>query len=427
MSNNQIIVYYLKKLIDENIDTNPDYNINSFRQAIDAIVRNDSEIKTILDANGILGISPKIMKYINQALNNIDDLRLAMLDSYGRLSINIKNRIMEPKTQIMTEYIIEESEEPVDKGLIISYLVKLRDMYKAEGDIYRSRAYARSVSIIEKHQYKINSGDDALKIRGIGKGIAEKIDEIIKTGKLDIVDCAINNGKSNTETEVLSLFSGIFGVGPITAKKWYSEGYRSLDEIRCNAELTSQQRIGLMYYSDLQKKIPRMEIRTICDKIEMVLIEMSNNYHMTVCGSYRRGESESGDIDILITHKTGQYEGQLEKIVKALREYNILISDLSLGETKYMGICRLSRAVPVRRIDIRMVPKESWITSLLYFTGSAELNKKMRLRAMELKYKLNEHGLYNLELGKQVPINSEKQVFDILGITYLDPIERNLN
>ena len=75
------------------------------------------------------------------------------------------------------------------------------------------------------------------------------------------------------------------------------------------------------------------------------------------------------------------------------------------------------------RIDIRLIAKESIYTAMLYFTGSYELNIKMRNRAKKLAYKLSEYGLFNV-MGKSVPIKSEEDIFRILRMKYLEPYER---
>ena len=83
-----------------------------------------------------------------------------------------------------------------------------------------------------------------------------------------------------------------------------------------------------------------------------------------------------------------------------------------------MGFSKLNKN-PVRRIDIRFVPFESYYSALLYFTGSYQLNRDMRLEAKKLGYKLNEYGLY--KNNKLIKINSEKDIFDKLKLDYKHP------
>jgi hypothetical protein len=99
----------------------------------------------------------------------------------------------------------------------------------------------------------------------------------------------------------------------------------------------------------------------------------------------------------------------------------LLIDDLTDKniETKYMGFSKYLDNPP-RRMDIRFIPYESWWSALLYFTGSAELNKKMRQIAKTKNLKLSEYGLFK-ENGKALKITSERDVFDILEIEYLHP------
>ena len=88
-------------------------------------------------------------------------------------------------------------------------------------------------------------------------------------------------------------------------------------------------------------------------------------------------------------------------------------------KTKYMGFCKYKNN-PVRRIDIRYVPYDSYYTALLYFTGSKELNTKMRIKANELGYKLSEYNLIDKNKAK-IKIKSEYDVFEKLKMEYLPP------
>jgi DNA polymerase/3'-5' exonuclease PolX len=100
------------------------------------------------------------------------------------------------------------------------------------------------------------------------------------------------------------------------------------------------------------------------------------------------------------------------------KNYNIL----------YMGFCKYNN-YPIRRIDIRYIPYDSLPTAMLYFTGPYELNTKMRASAKKRGMLLNEYGLFLFdknknEVGAPIKINSEKDVFTILGMDYLIPSER---
>jgi DNA polymerase/3'-5' exonuclease PolX len=141
-----------------------------------------------------------------------------------------------------------------------------------------------------------------------------------------------------------------------------------------------------------------------------------------ICGSYRRGLSTSGDVDCLIKGQSGL---NLSYLVTALTETGFLIGNLAEGKTKYLGIGKLDDNHDARRIDLMIVNPESWAYATLYFTGSQKLNIAMRNRAIELGLTLNEYGLYNSS-GQSYPATTEQQIFEYLGLQYLEPQERSL-
>lgn len=146
------------------------------------------------------------------------------------------------------------------------------------------------------------------------------------------------------------------------------------------------------------------------------------NVEYMICGSYRRGLSNSGDIDILIK---AQPNLDLSTFVKTLMDNGLLIGTLAEGKTKYLGIGRLNPQYNARRIDLMIVQPESWAYATLYFTGSQKLNILMRNRAIELGLTLNEYGLYDAS-GRSYPATTEQEIFEHLQLQYLEPNERSI-
>ena len=111
-----------------------------------------------------------------------------------------------------------------------------------------------------------------------------------------------------------------------------------------------------------------------------------------------------------------------------LRESGYVTDTLAQGPSKFMGVCRLPDGMH-RRLDLRSVPPEQFHFATLYFTGSNLLNVKMRLRAIELGMTLNEYRLERKpavdgQEAEAVPAGSEREVFEALGMDYLEPHER---
>ena len=100
------------------------------------------------------------------------------------------------------------------------------------------------------------------------------------------------------------------------------------------------------HFEDFEKKIPREEIEEIENTIKEAVAEIDENYIITVCGSYRRGKKESGDIDILLTHPDftsnskskdkKKHTTHLKSVVKHLEEIKLITDTISQGESKFM-------------------------------------------------------------------------------------------
>ena len=208
--------------------------------------------------------------------------------------------------------------------------------------------------------------------------------------------------------------------------------------------LKHSQLIGIKYLHDIEKRIPRKEIEGMEKVIRTLLTKMNKDIIMEVCGSYRRGNKDSGDIDILLTHPQILENDDLKRmnqnillnLVICLQQIGFLYDHITVdGNTKYMGICKLKNKYPYRRIDVRFISYNSFPSTLLYFTGSADLNKKMRIEAISKGYRLNEYGLYKLQfdkksnkdiLGEKFNTPTEESIFKLLDMEYLIPTARNI-
>ena len=81
------------------------------------------------------------------------------------------------------------------------------------------------------------------------------------------------------------------------------------------------------------KRIPRDEIEEYADILEKIFSEVKNpGSKFEIVGSYRRGKSNSGDIDIIITDEDNDRE-VFVKFMDALIK-RILLEILSRGENE---------------------------------------------------------------------------------------------
>lgn len=304
---------------------------------------------------------------------------------------------------------------------------------------YRLKQIKNSLDIIKKYPKKITSGSELEHIKGIGKGTIQRINEILETGKLNEIKLDITKQEY---LKTLATLEQVFGIGPKTAHdlvtKYNIKSIQDLKDAYKNhkIELSTQILTGLEYLDKYKENIPRAEITNIDKYLLQITYELNPKLFHLICGSYRRQKPTSNDIDVLISHPAYKTKKDIHKaknnllleLVKKLKQDKFLLADLTDKdpEVKYMGFCKFQNN-PIRRIDIRFIPNDSWATGVLYFTGPGDFNRKMRELAGELGYKLNEFGLFkitqikNKEVAKLIPTSYEKEIFDLLGMEYLPP------
>lgn len=322
---------------------------------------------------------------------------------------------------------------------IISGLEYHLELEKKDGNTFKIRAIQNAIYKIKNFKFKIKSGNYAKEnISGIGNGIAKRIDiilENIKDAKNNqILDKKDFNSKIS-DNELLN----ITGVGPAKIKKWNEQNINSIKDLKeaskqNKIKLTHHINIGIKYYYDFLKRIPRDEVEMIENKCSKICKKINNSNKFIVCGSYRRGKKDCGDIDILITNpilKTNidiENSRLLKIFVNELKKQNIIIDDLTNeGNKKFMGVCKVNKNGIARRIDIRCIEYPALSCAMLYFTGSKDFNVLCRKAAIKNKLILNEYGLFNKDdKKKRIYLPTEEDVLKFLSIdlTYLDPIKR---
>ncbi|XP_075457660.1 DNA polymerase beta isoform X3 [Ascaphus truei] len=270
---------------------------------------------------------------------------------------------------------------------------------------------------------------------GVGAKIAEKIDEFLATGKLRKLERIRQDDTSSS----INFLTRVSGIGPAAARKLVEEGVKTLDDLRSNEhKLNHHQKIGLKYFEDFEKRIPRKEMLQMQELVLEKMNTLDSEYIATVCGSFRRGAESSGDLDILLTHpdftsETAKQPHLLHQVIQWLEECKFITDTLVKGDTKFMGVCRMpdegDEEYPYRRIDIRLIPKDQYYCGVLYFTGSDIFNKNMRTHALEKGFTLNEYTLRPLGVtgiaGEPLPVDSEKDVFDYIQWKYREPKDRS--
>ena len=315
------------------------------------------------------------------------------------------------------------------KTTIIQALDVLRKRDLADKQPFSARAYQTVITQLKQLNTPVMSFQDIAGMKGMGEKIEKKIKEILETGHLRSADRA----KELYPIDALDAFQNIYGVGPAKATELTKQGLRTIAELRHAVQqnpnvLNDKQKIGLKYYEQLLERIPREEMMQHQD----IILRSLQPFTAEIVGSFRRGLSTSGDIDVLIRVPSGMTptasKQHLAQFVEALKKANYIEEVLAIGEHKCMAICRRDGSSVARRLDLLMTPEEEYAYSILYFTGSDRFNVAFRQHALTKGYTLNEHILVakspEIEVKSVPRMNSEQDIFRFLGLRYVSPTAR---
>ena len=315
----------------------------------------------------------------------------------------------------------------------IELMDKLAAIQIKQGEPFRARAYQKAQETIMVFPGDITSPQDLKGKPNIGPTIMEKLNEYTQTGTLKILEREKNNP--------VNILTDVYGIGPKKAKELVDKGITTITQLRENQHMINDvQKIGLKYYEDVLKRIPRAEIdeyNLLLKKDLRVTEEQKIQENpssqifekvvaIEIVGSYRRGAQNSGDIDVIITAPS---ENSFKQIIDELLKQGIIVAVLSRGPSKCLVMAKIPSSETIRRVDFLYTTAEEFPFAILYFTGSKMFNTMMRQHAVNMGLTMNEHGLYKFDKktkGEKVShqFTSEKDIFDYLQLPYVAPEKR---
>ena len=278
------------------------------------------------------------------------------------------------------------------------------------GEPMRAKAYKTAEDSILSMTEDIHSVKDLANQPGIGPTIRAKLQEYLDTGKIK----ALEEYENKPEIRLAE----IYGVGPKKAKELVAQGITTVDELRARPDLLNAvQKKGIEYYEDILKRIPRKEIDLYDKHLKVVLKSLPGSKYEIV-GSYRREQTSSGDIDVILTSvKDNAFDAFLDKLIAN----KIIVEVLSRGKHKCLVMAKIPESDTYRRVDFLFAPPEEYAFSTLYFTGSKGFNVVMRGHALKRGFSLNEHGFTP---APDETFLDEPSIFRFLGLEYKSPVER---
>jgi DNA polymerase (family 10) len=304
---------------------------------------------------------------------------------------------------------------------IAEILNQLADLLDIEGaNPFRVRAYrnaARTIgSLAQSAADMVRDGKELSELPGIGKDLAQKIEEILKTGTLS----QLRELESQIPPQ-LSRLMKMPGLGPRRVHILHEElGITTFEELKMAAE---KEKISAL--RGFGKKIEQMILEEIGqvkkgDRIKFniaeeiandVITHLKNLKHVKkieVAGSYRRRKETVADLDLLVTCKNEA------AVMDHFVHYENVERVLSKGKTR--SSVQLGSGM---QMDLRAVPEISYGAALHYFTGSKPHNIAVRLLGVKRGIKINEYGVFKGE--KRIAGKEEEEVFRAVDIPFIEP------
>uniref|UniRef100_A0A6C0B911 DNA polymerase beta n=1 Tax=viral metagenome TaxID=1070528 RepID=A0A6C0B911_9ZZZZ len=304
---------------------------------------------------------------------------------------------------------------------LITLMDKLQTIMAKQGEPFKARAYKKAEETIMEFNVDIIDVEQLKGKPGIGETIMKKLVEYSETGTLRLLEREKNNPEN--------ILSDVYGIGPKKAKDLVAKGITSINQLRLQQDklLNDVQKVGLKYYEDILERIPRAEIDRYAHIFDLIFNKVKvDGARYEIVGSYRRGATSSGDIDVIITSPK---EEVFKRFIDQLVSEKVIVEILSRGPSKCLVIARLHSAKHARRVDFLFASPEEYPFSVLYFTGSKAFNTVMRGHALKMDFSLNEHGLSKMvdkkkEKKVEHVFRNEKDIFDYLNMEYKAPGER---
>ena len=300
----------------------------------------------------------------------------------------------------------------------ISRVLELKDE-----NIFKIRAYqnaARSLEGIGEEAHDLIAQDALKDVPGIGKAIAEKIEELDRTGKLRYFE----ELKSGFPSTLFELFR-IPNLGPKKIRKLYEDlGIKSPQDLERACREDRLLELKGFGKKTQEKLLEGIKIATVSDGRHMLgkvlpfarqLLEYLRACkaidRVEIAGSTRRWKEIINDLDFVASTRN---PGEVSDYFVRMPFAN---SPIAKGDTKTSVRIDAMNL----NVDLRTVAPKEFASALHHFTGSKEHNVALRTIAKKLGYKINEYGIFKEGSEKPAPVKSEEDIYSFFKMDYVPP------
>ncbi|XP_053728851.1 DNA-directed DNA/RNA polymerase mu isoform X1 [Synchiropus splendidus] len=358
-------------------------------------------------------------------------------------------------------------------------LVLLAENAELNQDEGRAVAFRRAAAVLKVLPAEVTCAKYLRGLPGVGEHSLRVIKEVLESGKSSEVE----KTRASEQFRALKLLTGIFGVGPKTADRWFRAGIHDLEQLQASGEVLNRaQRAGLLYYQDLNHPVSREEADAVEAIVQEAVLTVCPGAQVTMAGGFRRGKQSGHDVDFLVTHpEEGEEEGLLDRALVWLESKGFLLYHKT-SKNSYLesaagpaqsstSMDHFERCFSILKLDLRPEPQSAsaWLNpwravrvdlvvspasqfafALLGWTGSKLFERELRRwAARERSMSLSSHALYchtqvqhaamirnqmqsgALELCSLLPQRkhlhaaTEQEIFSHLSLDFVPPTERN--
>jgi DNA polymerase (family X) len=297
--------------------------------------------------------------------------------------------------------------------------------------IGRYRSYEKAAELLgslpESIEELAQDREKLMELPGIGEGMADHIQEILKTG-----DYSLRKKLLKKYPETILHLLEIQSLGPKkVAHLWKTFKAATVEEVEKLAQEgklrdlagfgeKSEENI-LKAIEVFKRAVGRFHLDVAAEEAEK-LASFIQSFgkpieDVTPAGSLRRGKETVGDLDLLVTLAPGKYTPKaVEAVAQHILAYPEIEQKLAHGENKVSFRLRSGM-----QVDVRILEKEGFGAALMYFTGSKEHNVALRGRANKMGYTLNEYALATLKGERPIARATEEEIYAKLGLDFIPP------
>jgi len=299
---------------------------------------------------------------------------------------------------------------------------RIGDLLEVKGEvIYKILAYRKAADSLENlgwEAYDLWKEGRLTEIQGVGKAIAEKMDELFSTGRLEF--------QERLEQEVPATIIEVLEVPDLGPKKaalfWKQAGVTDLAGLEAAAKEgrlrslpgmgeKSEAKIlaGIEALKRREKRIPLGKAWPFAQQLLAELRQTPGSVRLEVAGSLRRMRSTVGDIDLLAAASDSR------AVMAAFVGHPQVLSVMGQGETKASVEFKNNL-----RAQLWVHPPERFGTALQYATGSKDHNVRLRELALKQGLSLSDQAFLR-EDGSELLCATEEEVYAVLGLQWIPP------